>query len=151
MADVQQSNEAPSVSPPAAEPAPTIDVSKLDTAKLTLKQKKALGIVSKEETEKQKARNEALRERMRRINEERKKAREASKPPPPPPAPEKKKKQKKVVEEISEESESSSDEYIQRKAKKVKKTLDHLSTIEERLAHLRSQNSSNPYFQLLCR
>lgn len=146
MSDAAQENSAPVNTPQeTAKPSLTIDPSKLEGVKLTLKQKRALGLVSAEETEKQKARNEVLRQRMLRINEERKKAKAAAV------VVEKPKKAKRPPPVQVEESSSSSDEYIQRKAKKVKKTIQALNSIDERLAELRKSNPSNPFFSLLCR
>lgn len=128
----------------SSKPQIVIDPSKLEGVKLNMKQKRALGLLTKEESDKQKARNQILRERMIRINEERKKAREAAKPVV-------KKREKKVAPPPESESSSSSDEYIQKKAKKVKKTLDAINSIDERLSLLRRSNSTNPYISLLCK
>lgn len=115
---------------------------------LTQKQKKALGLLPQTyQSEKAKARNEMLRERMRKINEERKVAvKSAVKGIVV------EKKKRKHVEPSEEEEDSSSEEkVIQKKAKKVSATIKHLSKVEERLMQLQEQNKHNPYFRLLCR
>lgn len=113
---------------------------------LTMKQKRNLGIAStRPKTEKEIQRIEALRERMREINNRRReektkiieKPQKPVKRKPPPPS------------ESSEES--SSDEYIQRKAKKVNKTLAQMSKVDQYIHQLKAQNSHNPYFNLMMR
>jgi hypothetical protein len=132
-------------------------------AKLTQRQKKRLGLLpTKFLSEAAKKRNEMLRERMIKINEERRKAKAAEekaarRKASPPPSPKKKpreesppqspkKKKRPVVEESESESE---DPYIQRKAQKISKTLKTLSKVEEQLQSLKSQNQHNPFFNLL--
>jgi len=113
---------------------------------LTQKQKKALGLLPpKYQSEKAKARNEMLRERMKKINEERKEnAKKAvkgvivEKP--------KKRKVKEPSEEESEET-SSEDQVIQKRAKKVDETIKHLTKVEQRLQSL--QNHHNPFMRLV--
>lgn len=117
---------------------------------LTQKQKKALGLLPETyQSEKAKARNEMLRERMRKINEERKAAVKAAVKGV---VVEKKKKRKQPEPSEEEENDSSSEEkVIQKKAKKVSETIKHLSKVEERLLQLQEQNKHNPYFRLMCR
>lgn len=138
MADNQSIEEAPK---------PTEHDPKL-LAVLTQKQKKALGLLpEKYQSEKAKARNQMLSERMRKINEERKaQAKQAVKGVVEAP---KKRKAKKVETESEEEETSSEDQVIQKRAKKVDKTIQHLSRVEERLQSL--QSSQNPYMRLMFR
>lgn len=137
MADTQSVEETPK----PAEHDPKL------LAVLTQKQKKALGLLpEKYQSEKAKARNQMLSERMRKINEERKaQAKKAVKGVVEPP---KKRKAKKVESEEEEET-SSEDQVIQKRAAKVDRTIQHLSRVEERLQSL--QSSQNPYMRLLFR
>lgn len=136
----------PVAEPKAAEP--SIQQDKLASI-LTQKQKKALGLLpEKYQSEKAKARNEMLRERMRKINEERK---AAAKSAVKGVVVEKKKRKEPSEDEEDEEDSSSEDKVIQKKAKKVSATIKHLSKVEERLMQLQEQNKHNPYFRLMCR
>jgi type IV secretory pathway VirB10-like protein len=167
MADNESKPEVDSPKPvdvdkPANKPAETkpagitFTEEQLSLAKLTQKQKKRLGILpTKFLSEKAKQRNEMLRERMIKLNEERRKAKEASEPkaketkrkePSPPPSP--KKEKKRPPPPSSSESESE-DPYIQRKAEKISKTLKTLTKVEEQLQTLKKQNAHNPFFNLL--
>lgn len=121
---------------------------------LSAKQKRKLGLLPpREYTEKEKQRLEALRERMRAINNKRKedkekamKARQQEASPPPAP-----KKKRPEPESESGSEDESSDHYIQKKAKKVNKTLHQMSKMDKYIAELRQQNSHNPFFNLLMR
>lgn len=115
---------------------------------LTQKQKKALGLLpEKFQSEKAKARNEMLRERMKKINEERKsQAKQAVKGVIVKES--KKRKQPEPKSEEEEDSETSSeDQVIQKRAKKVSNTIKHLSKVEERLLAMQSQ--ANPFMRLM--
>ena len=114
---------------------------------LTQKQKKALGLLpEKYQSEKAKARNEMLRERMRKINEERKAAVKSAVK-----GMVKLSKRKEPESQEEEEDSSSEEKVIQKKAKKVSATIKHLSKVEERLLELQEQNRHNPYFSLMMR
>lgn len=140
----------PAEVPPAPAPAPGLTADQLASV-LSAKQKRKLGLLPpREYTEKEKARLDALRERMRAINNKRKEDKEAAmknrkievKATP---------KRKEPEPESEEQQDESSDEYIQKKAKKVNKTLHQLSKMDQYMAQLRQQNSHNPFFNLLMR
>lgn len=138
----------PVVEPPKAEPVKVGLTAEQLASVLSAKQKRKLGLLPpREHTEKEKNRLEALRERMRAINNKRKEDKQAKvaavKSEPI--------KRKKPEPEPESEEESSSDQYIQKKAKKVNKTLHQLSKMEQYMEQLKSQNSHNPYFNLLMR
>lgn len=139
--------DAPPVAPPVAPAAASANVKQFSvdelSAVLTAKQKRSLGIeAARPKTEKELNRLNALRERMREINNKRREEKEKQKQPPVKP---------KRPAPPPESSESSSDEYIQRKAKKVNKTLQQLSKMDQYIAHLKQQNSHNPFFNLMMR
>ena len=146
--------ETPKESKPAQEPPKAASTSGLTAEQLasvlSAKQKRKLGLLpAREYTEKEKERLEALRERMRALNNKRREDKEATiKNRKVEPKPEPKRKQPDPESEVDEVS---SDEYIQKKAKKVNKTLHQLSKMDEYMAQLRQQNSHNPFFNLLMR
>lgn len=120
-------------------------------AVLTDRQKRKLGLLPKREpTEKEVARLDALRERMRAMNNARKEAK-LKKIPDVKVVP--KVQKRKQVSESSESSEedSESDHYVQKKAKKVNKTLKQLTKVEQHMQQLRQSQSTNPFYRLLAR
>jgi hypothetical protein len=121
---------------------------------LSQKQKKALGLLPlKHVSDKVKARNEALRQRMLKINEERRLLKKQETPK----VEKTEKSEKKQVEEppkkrkIEESESDDEDPYIQKKAKKVTQTLKQLSKVEQHIQMLRQQHEHNPFFKLLIR
>jgi hypothetical protein len=134
----------------APTPAPGLTAEQLASV-LSAKQKRKLGLLPpREYTEKEKARLDALRERMRAINNKRKEDKEATmKARKIEAKPVLKRKEPEPDEEPEEEE--SSDEYIQKKAKKVNKTLHQLSKMDQYMAQLRQQHSHNPFMNLLLR
>ena len=151
------SNDSSKDVPPAAAastPAPAAQAisESILHAVLNDRQKRKLGLLPKREpTEKEVARLEALRERMRAMNNARKEAKLKRIPEVKVAAAKPKPTKRKIVEESESSEESESDQYIQKKAKKVNKTLQQLSRVEQHMQQLKQVQQTNPFYNLLRR
>lgn len=142
----------------SAQPAPAADANTVSTAILHSilndRQKRKLGLLPKREpTEKEKERLEALRERMRAMNNARREKKLQSIPTVKvvsQPKPAKKRKQPESSDESESES-VSEDPYVQKKARKVNQTLKQLTKVEQHMAQLRQVQAQNPFYHLLRR